>query len=241
MEGQLIMNERETTMENEIIEPVSTIEEKRKVNDQSIGEEIANAISHGVGAGLGIAGTVVAIVTAATHADAKAVVGVSLYGASLIILYLISTLYHSLTAYAGKKVFRVLDHCTIFLLILGTYIPICWTVIDGAAGWVLFGVIAGCAVLGIVFNAIDMHRWKKASLVLYILMGWAVLFSGKTMLGKIPKEGLIFLLGGGIVYTLGVIFYKMKTKRYMHFIWHLFVVGGSVLHYFFILFYCCYK
>ncbi len=213
--------------------------EKRKVNDQTIGEEIANAISHGVGAGLGIAGTVVAIVTAAIHGEAKDVVGVSLYGASLVILYLISTLYHSLTAYGGKKVFRVLDHCTIFLLILGTYIPVCWSIIGGAAGWVLFGIIAGCAVLGIVFNAINMHKWKKASLVLYIVMGWAVIFSGKEMLDKIPKEGLIFLLGGGIMYTLGVIFYRMKSKKFMHFIWHLFVLAGSVLHYFFILFYCC--
>lgn len=214
---------------------------REKINNYTVGEEIANAISHGVGAGLGIAGTVVAIVAAAGHAGAMAVVSVSLYGASLIVLYLISTLYHALTAYGGKKVFQILDHCTIFLLIFGTYIPVCLTLIRGAAGWVLFGIIAGCTVLGIVFNAIDMKRWKTVSLVLYVIMGWAVVFSGKVVLSKIPKEGLVYLLGGGLAYTFGVIFYRMKQRKYSHFIWHLFVLAGSVLHYFFILFYCCYR
>lgn len=214
---------------------------REKINNYTVGEEIANAISHGVGAGLGIAGTVVAIVAAAKHAGAMTVVSVSLYGASLIILYLISTLYHALTAYGGKKVFQILDHCTIFLLIFGTYIPVCLSLIRGAAGWVLFGIIAGCTVLGIVFNAIDMKRWKTVSLILYIIMGWAVVFSGKVVLAKIPKSGLIYLLGGGLLYTFGVIFYRMKQRKYSHFIWHLFVLGGSILHYFFILFYCCYQ
>lgn len=214
---------------------------REKINNYTVGEEIANAISHGVGAGLGIAGTVVAIVAAARHAGAMAVVSVSLYGASLIILYLISTLYHALTAYGGKKVFQILDHCTIFLLIFGTYIPVCLSLIRGAAGWVLFGIIAGCTVLGIVFNAIDMKRWKTISLVLYIIMGWAVVFSGKVVLAKIPRAGLVYLLGGGLAYTLGVIFYRMKQRKYSHFIWHLFVLAGSILHYFFILFYCCYR
>lgn len=213
--------------------------ERRKVNNQSTGEEIANAISHGIGAGLGIAGTVVAIVTAAIHRGPMEVVAVSLYGASLIILYLISTLYHSITAYGGKRVFQILDHCTIFLLIFGTYIPVCLSLIKGAAGWVLFGIIAGCTVLGIVFNAINMKRWKTLSLVLYVVMGWAVVFSGKTVVAKVPVMGLVFLLGGGLAYTLGIIFYRMKKWKFTHFIWHLFVLAGSILHYFFILFYCC--
>ncbi len=213
--------------------------EREKINNQSIGEEIANAISHGIGAGLGIAGLVVAIVNAVVHGGAREVVSVSLYGASLIILYLVSTLYHSITAYGGKKVFQILDHCTIFLLIFGTYIPVCLSLIRGAAGWVLFGIIAGCTVLGIVFNAIDMKRWKTISLVLYIVMGWAVVFSGKAVISKVPLAGLIFLLGGGLAYTFGVIFYRMKERKYSHFVWHLFVLAGSVLHYFFILFYCC--
>ncbi len=213
--------------------------EREKINNQSIGEEIANAISHGIGAGLGIAGLVVAIVNAVVHGGAREVVSVSLYGASLIILYLVSTLYHSITAYGGKKVVQILDHCTIFLLIFGTYIPVCLSLIRGAAGWVLFGIIAGCTVLGIVFNAIDMKRWKTVSLVLYIVMGWAVVFSGKAVISKVPLAGLIFLLGGGLAYTFGVIFYRMKKRKYSHFVWHLFVLAGSVLHYFFILFYCC--
>ncbi len=214
-------------------------QEREKINNQSLGEEIANAISHGIGAGLGIAGLVVAIVNAVVHGGAREVVSVSLYGASLIILYLVSTLYHSITAYGGKKVFQILDHCTIFLLIFGTYIPVCLSLIRGAAGWVLFGIIAGCTVLGIVFNAIDMKRWKTISLVLYVVMGWAVVFSGKAVISKVPLTGLVFLLGGGLAYTLGIIFYRMKKRKYSHFVWHLFVLTGSVLHYFFILFYCC--
>lgn len=213
--------------------------ERLKVNNQSTGEEIANAISHGIGAGLGIAGTVVAIVTAAIHRGPMEVVAVSLYGASLILLYLISTLYHSITAYGGKRVFQILDHCTIFLLIFGTYIPVCLSLIKGAAGWVLFGIIAGCTVLGIVFNAINMKRWKTLSLILYVVMGWAVVFSGRTVVSKVPTAGLVFLLGGGLAYTLGIIFYRMKKWKFTHFIWHLFVLAGSILHYFFILFYCC--
>ncbi len=135
---------------------------KRK---QTLGEEIANAISHGVGALLAIAGTVVAIVTAAINSTAIGVVSACLYGASLILLYLFSTLYHSLTHVGAKRVFRIFDHCSIFVLILGSYIPICLTLIGGALGWVLFGVNAFCTVLGVVFNSINLDRWSKASVV----------------------------------------------------------------------------
>ncbi len=206
---------------------------KRK---QTIGEEIANAISHGVGALLAIAGTVVAIVMAAIHSSAIGVVSAALYGASLILLYMFSTLYHSLTNANAKRVFRIFDHCSIFILILGSYIPICLTLIGGALGWVLFGVNAFCTVLGVVFNSINLDRWSKASLVLYLIMGWSIVFSIKPFLAVVDKSGLPLLVIGGICYTLGIIFYKAKPK-YMHFIWHLFVLAGSVLQYFFILFY----
>lgn len=206
---------------------------KRK---QTLGEEIANAISHGVGTLVAIAGAVIVIVMAAINTSAIGVVSASLYGASLILLYLFSTLYHSFTNVGAKKVFRIFDHCSIFILILGTYIPICLTLIGGALGWVLFGINAFCTVLGVVFNSINLERWSKASLVLYVVMGWSIVFSIKPFLAVVDKAGLPLLVLGGLCYTLGIIFYKAKHK-YMHFVWHLFVLAGSVLHYFFILFY----
>ena len=206
---------------------------KRK---QTLGEEIANAVSHGVGALLSIAGTVVAIVMAAVHSSAIGVVSACLYGASLIMLYLFSTLYHSITNISAKRVFRIFDHCSIFILILGSYIPICLTLIKGWVGWTVFGINTFCTILGIVFNSINLDRWSKASLVLYLIMGWSIIFSMKPFLAVVDKAGLPLLVAGGICYTLGIIFYKAKPK-YMHFIWHLFVLAGSVLQYFFILFY----
>ncbi len=206
-------------------------------NTQSLGEEIANAVSHGVGTLLSIAATVIAIVFAAVKSDAMSVVAVSLYGASLIILYTFSSLYHSFTNFTAKHVFQIFDHCSIFILILGTYTPICLNLLRGAQGWTLFGINCFCTVLGIVLNSVNMNRWKKLSMVLYIVMGWSVLASMKTVLAVTPVKGLIFLFTGGIAYMIGIIFYKLKNVKYMHFVWHLFVLAGSILHYFFILFY----
>lgn len=205
---------------------------------QTLGEEIANSISHGVGSLLAIAATVILIVKAAIHNGALAVVSVSLYGASMIILYSFSSLYHAITHKTAKKVMRIFDHCSIFLLILGTYIPVSLLLIGGAKGWVLFGVNTFCAVLGMVFNAINMEKWKKPSLVLYLIMGWSVIFSMGDVIRNTPPAGLVFLAVGGIMYTLGIIFYKNKKIKYMHFIWHLFVLAGSILHFFFVLLYC---
>lgn len=207
-----------------------------KKRPQSMGEEITNAITHGVGALLSIAGTAVAIVYAAIYGDARSVVSASLYGSGLILLYIFSTLYHSLTNKKAKYVFRVFDHCSIFILILCSYIPICLSLIRGALGWVLFGINAFCAVVGVVFNAIDMKRWHKISTVLYLIMGWSVVFFFP-VLSLIPKMGMVFLAGGGILYTVGFIFYKLPQYKYMHSVWHMFVLGGSVLQYFCMLFY----
>ncbi len=204
---------------------------------QTIGEEIANAVSHGVGELLAIAGAVVAIVTAAIHGTAITVVSASLYGASMILLYLFSTLYHSLTNRSAKRVFRVFDHCSIFILIMGSYIPICLVLIGGALGWTLFGINAFCTVLGIVFNSINLERWSKPSVVLYVIMGWSVLIGAKSVISAVDAAGIALLVGGGAAYTAGIIFYKARRK-YMHFVWHIFVLAGTVLHYFFMLFYC---
>lgn len=210
----------------------------KKFNSQSLGEEIANAVSHGVGTLLAIAATVVLIVRACKYSTPIGVVSASLYGATMILLYCFSTLYHSLTNRKAKKVFQIFDHCSIFLLILGTYIPVSLTMLGGAKGWLLFGIIALLTVLGIVFNSIDLVRWHKVSVWLYIIMGWTVVAFGPSVLGAIPKGGLPWLVGGGVLYTFGVIFYILKKPKFMHFIWHLFVLGGTILHYFFILFYC---
>lgn len=217
------------------------LHKKRKLADNddkpmySLGEEIFSAVAHGTGGLLAIAGTVVLIVLAAIYSTARGVVSVSIYGASLIILYTMSTLYHAITNRRAKAFFRVMDHNTIFFLIAGTYTPITLVPLYGAVGWTLFVVVWGAAVVGIVFNSIDLERFKKPSLICYILMGWAILFAVNPMLSKVYPLALCFLLIGGLFYTLGVVFYVKKEKKYFHSIWHLFTVAGSVFHYFSIL------
>jgi hemolysin III len=209
-----------------------------KFNRQSPREEIANAISHGLGTLLAIAGTPVLIVYAALHGDALSVVSASLYGASMILLYLFSTLYHSITNKSGKRVLQVFDHCSIFILILGTYIPVTLGLIRGWLGWTLFGINAAVALIGIVLNAVSVQKFHKFSLLLYLLSGWSVLPAIKPLLSLITPGGFALVLAGGLFYTVGVWFYRREEVRYMHLIWHLFVLAGSICHYFFVLFYC---
>lgn len=212
-------------------------EEIAKFNNQSMGEEIANAISHGVGTLLAIAGTVIAIVYACFKGDAMSIVSASLYGFGLIVLYLSSTLYHSLTNIKAKKVFQIFDHCSIFVLILCSYIPISLSLVRGALGWTLFGFNAACTIIGIVFNSISVKKYQKFSMFLYILMGWSVLFVAYPVLSKLPLPGISLLVAGGLCYTGGIAFFAMKKPRYMHSIWHMFVLAGSIFHYFAFLFY----
>lgn len=212
-------------------------EEIAKFNNQSMGEEIANSISHGIGALLAIAGTAVAIVYACLHGDAMSIVSAALYGAGLILLYMSSTLYHALTNIKAKKVFQVFDHCSIFILILCSYIPISLSLLRGALGWVLFGVNAACTVVGVVLNSINVKKYQKISMVLYILMGWSVLFVAYPVLSRIPVNGIALLVAGGLSYTGGIFFFSRKKPRYMHSIWHVFVLAGSIFQYFAFLFY----
>ncbi len=214
------------------------MENTKTIRIQSLGEEIANAVSHGVGTLLAVAACVIVIVRSAFMSTPIGVVSACIYGASLILLYTFSSLYHSLTNVKAKTVFRVFDHCSIFLLILGTYTPICLWMLKGALGWTLFGINAFCTVLGVVLTSINLKKYQKLSMFLYILMGWSVVMSIKEVVSVIPFSGMMFLLAGGLLYTFGIIFYKAKKIRYMHFVWHLFVLGGSIVHYFFILFYC---
>ena len=209
-----------------------------KFNRQTPGEEIANSISHGLGALLAIAGMPILIVWATMHGDALSIVSASLYGSSLILLYLFSTLYHSITNQTGKRVLQVFDHSSIFILILGTYIPVTLGLLRGWLGWTRFGINAAVAVLGITLNAVSVRRFHKLSLVLYLLSGWSVLPAIKPVAALLDLPGFVLVLAGGLFYTIGVIFYRKEEVRYMHLVWHVFVLAGSLCHYFFVLFYC---
>ncbi len=208
---------------------------KNLKNRYTLGEEIFNSISHGAGSLLAVGGTVVLIIFSAIFSDAWAVVSSAIYGASLIILYTMSTLYHAITNEKAKKFFRIMDHNTIFFLIAGTYTPITLSVMGGALGWVLFGIVWGAAAIGIVFNSIDLEKFSKPSIVCYVLMGWVVIFAIKPLIEATSPFFLVFLLLGGIFYTLGIIFYAIKKIKYFHSVWHLFTVAGSAFHYFAIL------
>lgn len=201
----------------------------------TLGEEIFNSVSHGAGSLLSIAGTVILIVFSAIYADAWAVVSSCIYGASLIVLYTMSTLYHAITNEKAKKFFRIMDHNTIFFLIAGTYTPLTLFCLNGWLGWTLFGIVWGAAIIGIVLNSIDLERFRKPSVVCYILMGWVIILAIRPLMESIPQTSLIFLLIGGVFYTVGVIFYAIKKIKYFHSIWHLFTIAGSIFHYFSIL------
>lgn len=206
-----------------------------KIKKYTLGEEIFNSVSHGVGAGLSIAGTVVLIVSAVIHTNAWGIVSSCIYGATLIILYTMSTLYHSLTNAKAKAFFRIMDHNTIFLLIAGTYTPITLYFLGGVTGWVLFAIVWGAAVIGIIINSINLEKARIPSIFCYVAMGWVIIFAIKPLIAAMPTVSLVFLIIGGVFYTLGIIFYAIKKVKYFHSVWHLFTVAGSVFHYFSIL------
>jgi hemolysin III len=201
----------------------------------TLGEEIFNAVTHGVGAALAIAATVLMLIRSAS-VGAMAVVSCAIYGASLIILYTMSTLYHALSARTAKAVMRIFDHCTIFVLIAGTYTPFCLVLLGGAWGWSIFGAIWGLTALGITLNAIDLEKYKVFSMISYIAMGWCVLMVAGKVISALGFWGTAFLLTGGIAYTAGIAFFASK-KKYFHSIWHFFVLAGSILHFFCVYFY----
>lgn len=213
-------------------------EKERKLHRISIpkytlGEELVSSISHGIGAGLGIAALCLCVVRAVSHGDAYAIVSSWIFGFSLVILYSMSCIYHGLARNNAKRVMRILDHCTIFLLIAGTYTPFTLVSLRQGAGWPLFGIIWGTAILGIVLNAIDVERFEKLSMVCYLTMGWAIVFTIRPLLRAISAGGIKLLIAGGIAYTVGAVIYGLGSrKRYMHSIWHFFVLAGSILHFF---------
>ncbi|MCK9557107.1 MAG: hemolysin III family protein [Candidatus Cloacimonetes bacterium] len=199
---------------------------------QSRPEEVANAITHGIGVGLAIAALVVLVVFAARINDTWKVVSFSIYGTTMIILFLSSTLYHSFPQPYVKRFFRILDHSSIFLLIAGTYTPVTIGTMRGGWGWALFGVIWGLTLLGIVLKIFAMKKLKLVSLVVYLLMGWIIVIAIKPLMESVPPMFLTWMLLGGFAYTFGVIFYVAKKMPYHHAVWHLFVLAGSVCHFF---------
>ena len=203
----------------------------------TIGEEITNAITHGIGALLSIAGLVIAIVFSAIYGDAYCVVSSCIYGFSLVMLYTMSTLYHSITNLKAKKVFRILDHASVFLLIAGTYTPFCLITLRGPIGWSIFGVVWAVAITSIVFSSINLEKFKRINFTCALILGWIIIFALKPLMYYLNKNALILLITGGLSYTFGTIFYILNKKRFMHSIWHIFVMLGSILHYFSILFY----
>jgi hemolysin III len=206
-------------------------------NDQGKAEEILNSISHGLGAFLAIAGASILIVSSVHSGSAINIVSSSIYSFSLIFLYVMSTLYHSFHKTSVKKIFQKFDHCSIFVLIVGSYAPICLSLLGGRLGWTIFAINIIIAILGIVANAISVNKWSKISLFLYLLMGWSIVIAIKPLLHLITFHGFTFLLIGGLFYSIGVIFYNARKPRFMHTIWHLFVLCGSIFHYFFLLFF----
>lgn len=194
------------------------------------GEEIFNYVTHIVGGGLCLIGTAVLLLIALGKSDPIAVASCIVYGFTMVLLYTMSSLYHAVKNDKAKKFFRVMDHNTIFLLIAGTYTPYSLISLRGSVGWALFAVVWGFAIVGIILNSIDLERFKIFSLVCYVVMGWAVIFTIKPLIESISTLAFVFLLMGGILYTGGIAFYVVK-KKYFHSIWHIFVLLGTVTQY----------
>ncbi len=203
----------------------------------SLAEEIVHAITHGVGVLLSIAGLAVLVAYASLNGNGWHIVSSSIYGATLILMYTASTLYHSIPSPRAKPVLRQLDHAAIYLLIAGTYTPFLLVNLRLDGGWILFAVIWALALFGVVFEMTGYRPFKRASLWLYLGMGWLVVVAVKPLLQQVSVGGLVLLLLGGLAYTAGALFYVRKGMKYHHVIWHLFVLAGSILHYFAVLFY----
>ncbi len=208
----------------------------------SKGEEIFNMVTHVVGAAFGLVAMVLCIIMAAIHGDAYGVVSSVIYGITMMLLYIMSSIYHGLRRQGtAKKVFQVLDHCTIFLLIAGSYTPFALVLFreyNVALGWEIFGVIWGMAILGVVLNSIDLKRYRVFSMICYLVMGWAILFRADLLPKLLDPAGIVLLVAGGIAYTVGAILYGIgRKKKWMHSIFHLCIILGSLLQFFCILFY----
>ena len=209
----------------------------RKLPGYSKGEEIFNMVSHIVGGGFGVIALATCVVYSFLYSNVYGIVGSFIYGFSMVMLYTMSAVYHGLRPPMAKKVFQVIDHCTIFVLIAGTYTPIVLCsirAVDPVLGWSIFGFVWGVSALGITLNAIDLKKYSKFSMICYIGLGWCIVFGGKAAISAIPFGGMMFILAGGVAYTVGAVFYGIAAKkkwRYIHSVFHIFVVLGSILQY----------
>ena len=208
--------------------------EKKKLNikipNYTLGEELFNSISHGIGAALAVAALVLMVVK--THNPLPETT-VSLFGATMIILYTMSCIYHALSPnLEGKKVLRVIDHCNVFLLVFGTYIPVSLLGVGGAKGWILFGVIGAFTIIGIVFTAINVDKYKVIATICHVINGWSILIGIPELINNAGHEGLLFMILGGVMYTIGSVLYGLGSKKkYMHCIFHVFCLLGTFFHF----------
>lgn len=200
-------------------------------------EEVANAVTHGIGAALSVAALTLLIVYAAWKGTALHVVSFTIYGSAMLLSFLSSTLLHSFPEGKVKKFFEIMDHSCIYLFIAGTYTPILFHVVQGSLGWVLFGIVWGIALIGIVFKSFYASKFLFTSTFLYIAMGWMIVFAWQPVVERLAGEGLVLLIAGGVLYTAGTVFYMWRSFPYHHAVWHLFVLAGAVLHFFTILLY----
>lgn len=208
-----------------------------KVNQFSLGEEIANAVTHGVGMVFSIVGLVFLIIFSALYGSAWHVVSFTIFGASMVFLYTSSTLLHSLPKGRAKDVFEILDHSSIYFFIAGTYTPFLLIAVRGTLGWTLFGIVWGVAIAGTIFKVFFVKRFVLVSTILYVLMGWLIVFTWPMLTEQIAKGGMTLLMIGGLFYTLGAIFYVWRFFKYHHMVWHIFVLTATILHYFTVLIY----
>ncbi len=202
-----------------------------------LGDEWANSWTHGLGFLLSLIGLAILILVPLQEGNHWKLVNFAVYGGSLVLLYAVSTFYHALRQPQLKKIFRTIDHCAIYFLIAGSYTPFTMLLLEGAWGWTLFGIVWGLACIGIIFKIFFTHRFKILSTIIYLFMGWLVVIAAEPLIERLPYHGLCWLLVGGLFYTIVVIFFALDKRRFFHAIWHLFVMGGSICHYFAILLY----
>ena len=200
-------------------------------------EEMANSISHGLGLVASLAAAPVLLITAMKAGGVSTVFGAAVFAVTMVSLYLASTLYHTLPETRGKNFFRILDHAAIFLLIAGTYTPFTLGVMRGPWGWTLLGLIWTMAVIGLILKAVPATRYSRVSIVLYVLMGWLAVIAARPILLQVPLPGILWIVAGGLAYTGGLVFFGMHRLRFNHLIWHLFVIVGTVCHFFAVLWY----
>lgn len=200
-------------------------------------EELANAITHGFGVLLSAAALVLLIVFSSLHGTAWHIVSFTVYGVSMLLLYTSSTLVHSFPDGKLKDLFEIFDHSSIYLFIAGTYTPLLFNVVQGRLGWTLFGIVWGIAAIGVVFKAFFTKRFRFTSTVIYIVMGWVIVFAWKPLTINLPSQGIVLLVIGGLLYTVGTVFYIWRSFPYHHAVWHLFVLAASILHFLMILLY----